>query len=69
MCSIQGTLLEYYHYFELGIYCEMNSVFKKVFFYLISYHWSLSSPLENIKNRGFLMLSGGIERDQWHKMG
>ena len=47
----------------------MNSVFKKVFFYLISCHWSLSSPPENIKNRGFMMLSGGIERDQWHKMG
>ena len=36
----------------------------------ISYHWSISIPLENIKNReknrGFLTLSGGTEKDQWY---
>ena len=29
----------------------------------------LSLPNENGKKPGFLMFSGGIERDQWHGMG
>ena len=32
----------------------------------ISYHWSLSIPPENIKNRGFLF-SEGIGRCQWYE--
>ena len=26
-------------------------------------------PLKTLENKGFLMFSGGIERDQWHEMG
>ena len=26
-------------------------------------------PLKTSQTRGFLMFSGGIERDQWHEMG
>ena len=26
-------------------------------------------PLKTSENKGFLMFSGGIERDQWHEMG
>ena len=32
---------------------------------LISFH----APLKHQKTRGFLMFSGGIERDQWHEAG
>ena len=35
-----------------------------------SCHWSLSIliPPENIRTFGFLMFSGGLERDQWHEI-
>ena len=33
-------------------------------------YWSLSIlPEKHQKTRGFLMFSGGIDRDQWHKIG
>ena len=34
----------------------------------ISYNWSLSIPPEgHQKTFGFLIFSGGMERDQWHE--
>ena len=48
----------------------MSEQVKKSSIQPISLHWSLSMPPKNIGKltTGFLILSGDIERDQWHEM-
>ena len=58
------------HFVGFALKRVKHSIFN-LFNERISCHWFLSISPENIrkpqKTSGFLMFSGGIERDQWHE--
>ena len=55
-----------------GFYMIDASIMKELNLLPLDHSMSLASfytPWKHQKTSGFLMFSGGIERDQWHEMG
>ena len=65
----QTKFLVYYstniYYLYFGDSQAMNSFLLTYFMPLVSFY----TPWKHQKTSGFLMFSGGIERDQWHEIG
>ena len=59
---MNGKVFQYKQWFQLtfSIHLKLTNFIPLVSFYSL---W------KRHKNSGFLMFSGGIERDQWHEMG
>ena len=60
------------HLYVTSFKCLKSLFIRAIVFQWILTHFmpliSFDSPWKHHKNRGFLMSSGGIKRDQWHEM-